>query len=217
MFSRKHPIILQVFIFLLSIVGSYFVLNRFTQGEENQLQSLISKGFFIAPLVTLMVSNQKAIVNHFSAVFFYDNENKEIEEGLDKDNIISKKDIVFRDLMIRVFYSVAPNDRMKDYITFTKKIIKESLTARDGNDYKNASAMIFSGTALMLGFFMLLFGFYGTSLAFLFYSLLIILAKEILGIRSIIKRLLFARFLTRINSEKIKITPEEKSKIIFGK
>jgi hypothetical protein len=215
-FSKKHPFILHLLVFILAGVGSYFVLGRFTIDEDTQLQSLISKGFFIAPLVTLMVSNQKAIVNHFSAVLFYDEKNKGIDVNIDKDSIVHKKDIGFRDLMIGVIYAVAPNERSNDYIILTRRIIKESLAARDGNDYKNATAMIFSGSSLMVGFFMLLFGFFGISLTFLFYSLFIILTKEILGIRSIVKRSLFARFLSRLDIEKNKISPKERANVIFG-
>jgi len=215
-FCKKHPFLSQVMIFIIAALGSYFVQQRFIDNTSG-LENLISKGFFIAPLVTLMVSNQKAIVNHFSAVFFYDQKNKGIDNTIDKDNIVHKQDIEIRKTMIEVVYSVSPNKRISDYIAYAKKIIKESLAIRDGNDYRNATAMIFSGSALMLGFFMLLFGFYGSALTFLFYSLLLILVKEILGIRSIFKRSLFARFLYKLSIEKNKISPEERKKAIFGK
>jgi len=217
LFATKHSIIIQMILFSIAFYASYCIILRYYPTQIKELEALISKGFFIAPLVTLMVNNQKAIVNHFSAIFTYDEKKGTTSfKNLDKDSIFHHKDTVIRERMIEVIYSVSSSDKIKMYIKFTRTILNESLAVRVGNDHINAKTMIYSGTSLMIGFFLLLFGIYGLALSFLLYSLLLILGKEILAMRSILKRYLFARYLKKLSKEKKKCTPSERKDTIFN-
>lgn len=190
--------------FTLFILSFFFVFLYSTVdfGNTNTNGESIRNGFFIAPLITMMITHQEKYLNIFLAVFRVPN------TGLCTD--VSSKDydaVDSRSLKVRTnLLKIRNNEK-----NFTKSeseiwaVIKEtwiySTQNRDSYIRENTQTLIIVAFILMLGYMLFILNCHLTALFFLIFSLLMLLNRLFLAFRAILKYYLISKVSILLNRD----------------
>lgn len=182
----------------------------------DQFQTILAQGLLMAPLVSLLVSNQKEIINRYLKVFID-------KEGLDcgtdlsvegtHDNIIKKRIEYLISKAIYGDYIGCEHDKTGQYyVNFLRETLKEGYIASINNGYSHNIVLVVSGTLQMFGFVFLLAQSYYVSLSLLIISLLVIFSKQVLVFRTLAKQKLLEKFILAIEEDLKEADRDNKSK-----
>jgi len=192
-FNKNIPLKILVF----TIFSLLFVL-LYNQGRD--YQDAIKNGFFIAPLITLMITHQEKYLNIFLKVYKissstssdYNKEDDEIDE--------KSKKIRLNLLKIR-FNSENYTAENKEIWHVIKETWEYSTRNRDSYKRENTQTLIIVAFLLMTGYIMLILSLYSIALFFLVYSFSMLVNRLFLALRAIIKYYLIAKVSVLLNNE----------------
>lgn len=190
------------FLFLLSLTATLLLWNFFA--IEDTTANAVQKGFFIAPLITLIMANQEKVNKTFIKVFNL----KDKEEDPS-----SRKNVELDPYSMKIRTTLMELILLKDIFTAKDKEIwslfhtasNQAIIYRESFERLNHKTLVLSSFWLLFGYAFFIFNFYSVASFFLFFAILMIINRLLLGVRSIIKYYLIYEVasLLRINKRKV--------------
>ena len=163
---------------------------QFLDYSDVTTASIIKQGFFITPLITLMMTNQQKFIDIFQKV---------ISEN---DEEIKNLDAYAKDVHDTLTECRANEDLEKNELwNILKKATLESLKNRASADRLANQTLVVAGFFLIIGYLFLIYHYYNISAFMLILTFLMIINRTLLGIRSIAKFYLFYKVAQLLNKK----------------
>ena len=171
---------LKIFVFtLIGFFCSYFIYQYYLQldpNEKNFFHKILGNGFFLAPLILLIINNQKYIIENFIKTFKIETTNlyTSIQKNeLDPNSKRIRNNII--ELVKHIDIINTKDELNKKWKTF-KNIVDSAVEARLNFERLNNQSLLIVAILLLTGYISLLISF-----------LILINRVLILGIRSLLK------------------------------
>lgn len=192
---NNNPI-LKIIIYTTISLGIILLYSYFTtriSSTEPISHESIGNGFFIAPLVTLMITQQERFIKMFLTVFELEDKNRIQKE----DDDIIELDEESNEIKVRLLNIRNNESQFTDGEKNIWRIIEETwiYAANNRKNFKrkNTQALIMVASILMVGYIFYILTLHNVALFFLIFSLLILLNRLFLGIRTMLKFHLIAK------------------------
>ncbi len=197
---NENPL-LRFFVYL--VISVLFVYHVGAEEYSDETIKAIGQGFFIAPLVNLMISNQEKIIEMFVLVF-------SIEDSIPEDTTLDPYSQTIRNSLLDCKNM---QDSFREQEKYIWKLFSTAATQAIANreNFKrlNNKTLLVSGFWLIIGYNLFIFGMHNWSLGILFFSFLMVINRLLLGLRSIIKYYLIFKVSSLLKEHmKEKITKE---------
>lgn len=189
----------------MSLTATLLLWNIFIIPKDiDTTINAVQKGFFIAPLITLIMANQEKVNKTFMRVFnLKDNDgDSDNEEKIELDPYSMK---IRTTLMELILLKDTFSDKDKEIWNLFRTASNQAITYRESFERLNHKTLVLSSFWLLFGYVFFIFGFYSVASFFLFFAILMIINRLLLGVRSIIKYYLIYKVasLLRINKRKV--------------
>ncbi len=192
-------------IFIFTLIGffcSYFIYQYYSHlslSGKNFFKKVLGNGFFLAPLILLIINNQKYIIENFIKTFKIETEkptyffnvyylfpfNQKDKDELDPNSKRIRNNII--ELVKHIDIINKKDELSKKWKTF-KNIVDSAVEARLNFERLNNQSLLIVAILLLTGYISLLINQIFFSLFFLIISFLILINRVlILGIRSLLK------------------------------
>ena len=182
---------------ILITISIFLVFFSAISSNHETFVRAIQQGFFMAPLVNLMMSNQEKVNRIFLQVFFIE-ENKDKEENeLDPYSKKIRKALE-EALLLRDTFT----DEDKKIWNLFSDASEQAILSRKNFERLNNKTLVLSGFWLVTGYIFFILGFVEFSAFFLFFSLLMVINRLLLGVRSIVKYYLIYKVATLLKETK---------------
>jgi hypothetical protein len=174
-------------IYIITVIGlllAYYIYDVYYLHLNKNFIKILGNGFFLAPLILLIINNQKYIIENFINTFRIKYENNE-KIILDPNSQRIKNNII--ELVKNINIIEQYNDLNQKWKSFNE-IVNFAIESRLNFERLNNQSLLIVSILLLLGYTSLLFDNIFFSISFLIVSFLILINRVlILGIRSLLK------------------------------
>ena len=198
-FNKHTYLKIHTFIFI-GILISYFIYQGYflqlNQEEKKFFVKVLGNGFFLAPLILLIINNQKYIIENFIKTFRIESEKKNStkivcicesykETNLDPNLQRIKNNIIE---LAKNIDAINQYETLKNKWKIFKQIVDNAIESRLNFERLNSQSLLIVTILLLSGYLTLLIDNIFLSLFFLIISFFILINRVlILGIRSLLK------------------------------